>query len=90
MEENTSASPVIKGMTFEELRRRRRLLEAEAAIEELRLTECIRQITRPVSVARSVSSMAFGRLLNGFTVIDGLKYGFRSVKWLSRLMKRFF
>lgn len=89
MNENTSQSPVIKGMTFEELRRRRRLLEAEAAIEELRLTECVRRLTRPVSIARSVSNFAFNRFLNGFTVIDGLMYGFRSVKWFSRIMKRF-
>ena len=89
MDNNTLQSPVIKGMTFEELRRRRRLLEAEAAIEEARLLESVRQITRPVSVVRSVSNFALGRFMNKFTIIDGLLYGFRSVKWFSRIMKRF-
>ncbi len=77
-----------KGMTFDELRHRRRMLEAEAEIEEIRLIEGIRKVTRPLAVVRSVSSFAFNRFFKGFSLIDGIIYGFRSASWLSGWVRR--
>ena len=42
-----------RGMTFDELRRHRRMLEAEVAIEEVRLVERVQKMMRPFSIVRS-------------------------------------
>lgn len=81
-------APQQRGMSFDELRRRRRMLEAEVAIEEIRLIENVRKITQPLSIVRSVSSFAFNRFVNGFSLIDGIIYGFRSASWLSGWVRR--
>ncbi len=77
-----------RGMTFDELRRHRRMLEAEVAIEEVRLVESVQKMMRPFSIVRSVSSFAFNRFINGFSLVDGLIYGFRSASWLSGWVRR--
>lgn len=81
-------APLQRGMTFDELRRRRRMLEAEAAIEEIRLIESVQKIMRPISIVRSVSSFAFNRFINGFSLVDGIIYGFRSANWLTGWVRR--
>lgn len=76
--------------TFAELHRRRRIAEAQAGIEEVRLVETVRKVMRPFTLVRSVSSFAFNRIFNSFTLVDGLIYGFRSAGWLTNIIRRIF
>ncbi len=76
-------------MTFEELHRRRRQLETEVAIQEMRLIDAIRNTMTPSTMVRSVSSFAFDRLFSRYSIVGGILQGFRSVGWITRVMRRF-
>ena len=89
MKDVTSLMAIDKKMTFAELHRRRRMMEAEIAIEEIQLVASVRKLFQPFHLVRSVSGFALNNILGRKSVIYSMMYGYRSARWIMRLFRHF-
>ncbi len=78
-----------KRLTYDELCRRRRGIEADIAQQELYLIDAAQQLISPQNIVKAISGIVMDNVAHGFSLFDMFNRGWRWVQLALRLIKRF-
>ncbi len=76
-------------MDYDELSRRRRLLESDITQQEQHVITIARKIITPRNVVKSISGIAFNKALPKTSLISSINNGWQWIKLAARLLKRY-
>ena len=89
MDESLLPTHTTRAHTYDELCCRRKEIEAELNMQEQRLIGAAQQLIKPQNIVRTISSVVFDNVTNGFSLFEMFNQGWRWVQLAIRLIKRF-
>ena len=83
----TSSNNIITN--YDELTRRRRLLELDIEQQEQRMITIARKVITPHNIVKSISGIALNKALPKTSIIDSISNGWQWIKLATRILKRY-